>query len=80
LSREEVEKQLSEMLASVNAKLQKHERIEFIILSDVEWNEANGLCTHSMKIKRANVEDKYKGVIGELYPSMQGSDSVVYWQ
>jgi long-subunit acyl-CoA synthetase (AMP-forming) len=76
----EVERQLGAVLDDVNRTLQAHEWIRFILLADREWNEANGLCTHSLKIHRSNVEAAYSGVIAGLVPEVERTGSKVHWQ
>lgn len=76
----EVERQLGEVLDDVNRTLQAHEWIRFILLADREWNEANGLCTHSLKINRGNIEAAYAGVIAGLLPEVERTGSKVLWQ
>ena len=76
----EVERQLGAVLDDVNRTLQAHEWIRFILLADREWNEANGLCTHSLKINRRNIEAAYSGVIAGLLPEVERTGSKVQWQ
>ena len=71
---------LGALLDEVNKTLQAHERIKFILLTDCEWNEANGLCTHSLKLNRKNVETAYAGLITDIYPTVERAGSQVHWQ
>lgn len=80
ISRAEAESRLTEVLAAANGSLQAHEKIKFIILTSVVWNEDNGLCTHSLKIKRPNVEKTYQQLIAKLYPEAEKQGWKVYWQ
>jgi long-chain acyl-CoA synthetase len=76
----EIARHLGALLDEVNRTLEAHERIRFILLADREWNEANGLCTHSLKINRRNVEAAYSGLIAELYPAIERTGAKVHWQ
>jgi len=76
----EIASELGSVLDSVNRTLEAHERIKFILLTDCEWNEANGLCTHSLKIKRRNIEATYAGPIGDLYSEIERTGSKVCWR
>ena len=71
---------LGALLDEVNKTLQAHERIKFILLTDCEWNEANGLCTHSLKLNRKNVETAYAGLIADIYPTVERAGSKVHRQ
>ena len=75
-----IARQLGSVLDEVNRTLEAHERIRFILLTDCEWNEANGLCTHSLKISRKNVEAAYSDLVADLYPEIERTGSKVYWQ
>ena len=76
----EIERQLRGALEEINRSLQVHERIKFILLTDCEWNETNGLCTHSLKIKRKNVEAAYAALVSDIYPDIERTGSKVRWQ
>lgn len=75
-----IARQLGSVLEEVNRTLEAHERIMFILLTDREWNEANGLCTHSLKINRKNIESAYSGLIADLYPEIERTGSKVHRQ
>lgn len=51
---------LSGTLSEVNQELEKHERIQKLIVMKEEWTIENGLLTPTMKIKRNPIEDKYQ--------------------
>ncbi len=59
LSDDEAAAQLSEWVQSINAKQEKHARIGALILSRTPWAQENGVLTHTLKIKRDAVEDRY---------------------
>jgi long-chain acyl-CoA synthetase len=59
LSDEEVAAALCDWAESINATLEKHERIGALIVSRTPWSQENGILTHTLKIKRDAVEERY---------------------
>ena len=59
VSDDEAASELCEWANTVNAGLEKHERIGALILSRTSWSQENGVLTHTLKIKRDAVEDRY---------------------
>jgi len=47
---------LSASVKEVNSQLQKHEKIEKVIIMKEEWNVDNGLTTPTLKVKRNSIE------------------------
>jgi long-chain acyl-CoA synthetase len=47
---------LQEILFTVNINLEKHEKLEKIVVMKEDWTIDNGLCTPTLKVKRANIE------------------------
>ena len=70
-----IEKELTELLAKVNQKLDEHERLQFIAVVNEEWLPENGFVTPTNKIKRAKIEDAYAPCLDEWY----GSKKKVIW-
>jgi len=70
----QVQQSLDDTLILVNERLEGHEKLDRIIVSKEQWSIENGLLTPTMKIKRTDLEDKYKDVI-----SVETKDKVV-WQ
>ena len=50
-----------------HADLQIHERIEKFILVADDWNAENGLLTPTYKVRRKEIENKYRKNIDEIY-------------
>lgn len=50
---------LQQHMESVNADLPNYERLQFLALTDAEWTIADGLLTPTLKIRRAQMEDRY---------------------
>ena len=56
-------KQLSQdfelLLKEVNATLEDHERMDYVVVVKDQWTIENGYLTPTMKIKRNVIEDRY---------------------
>lgn len=76
----ELSDRLGRLLDEVNGSLQAHERIRFILVAGCDWNETNGLCTHSLKLRRKNIEAAYSTLIADLYAESERDGSKVRWQ
>ena len=74
--RAEVEPQLKELLAHVNANVEPFERIKFFTVVKDNWAIENGYLTPTMKIKRGVIEDAYASELDGWY---DGGESL-YWQ
>ena len=74
MSKEEISASLAETLESVNAQLEKHEVLGGIRIAAEPWTIDNGLLTPTLKIKRAELEEKYGNLIAE------SSQKVVVWE
>ncbi|HEU0195898.1 MAG TPA: AMP-binding protein [Nevskiaceae bacterium] len=59
VQRARLEASFADLLASVNAQTDHHERLDFIALVDTPWSVENGLVTPTLKIKRNAVERTY---------------------
>lgn len=79
LQRQQVASELGALLDAVNRTLEAHERIKFILFTDCEWSEANGLCTHSLKIRRKNIETAYSNVVTAMYPDIERGGAKLTW-
>ncbi len=69
--RKEVESALSSLLQKVNASVDHHENLEFIVVSKAEWTIESGALTPTMKIKRNTLEDLYQPKWENWYDSKQ---------
>ena len=63
LPREHVEESLEATLAATNKHLESHERLSNIVIVDEEWTTENGLLTPTLKIKRDQLEARYRSVV-----------------
>ena len=66
-----IEKELMELLAMVNKKLDDHERLQFVAVVNEEWLPENGFVTPTNKIKRAKIEDEHAPLLDDWYASKQ---------
>lgn len=64
-----LDSQLCRQILEVNAALDSHARIACVILSDKDWSAANGLATHTFKIKRAALENQYASLAESAFSS-----------
>jgi long-chain acyl-CoA synthetase len=55
----DMEDKLRQQTLDANSKLEAHARIAAVIISSQDWSSKNGLVTHTMKIKRTALEDRY---------------------
>ncbi len=65
MSREEIQLRLADTLAEVNGTLESHARLDAIFIAHEHWTIPNGLLTPTLKIKRAELEEKYSELIAE---------------
>lgn len=61
--RAEVTAGLEADMAAVNQKLEDHEKIAKCIVVNEMWSIDNGLMTPTMKVKRNQVEDRYREIL-----------------
>lgn len=71
LQREEVEQDLLGKADAVNATLDPHERLAFLVFVKEPWTIENELLTPTMKIKRNVIEAKYAGQVDAWAKSKQ---------
>ena len=63
--RRSVELSLEDLLDRVNAQLEAHERLSFLVVTPGPWTIANGLLTPTMKLKRNVLDLTYSKYFGE---------------
>lgn len=57
---QDLDRELGELTRDINRTLGNHARIAALILSNYDWCPENGLVTHTLKIKRAALEERYR--------------------
>ena len=65
---------LEKNLHFVNKKLEKHQRLDHIIVLQDDWTIENELLTHTMKIKRSSIESKFADYLEKEI------DQEVFWE
>ena len=55
-SKQDLSSSLMASVNDINPTLEKHERLEKVVIMKEDWNVANGLATPSMKVKRNSIE------------------------
>ena len=73
--REQVQRELTALLAQVNAQLSDYEQLRMIVIAREPWTIENGCLTPTMKIKRANIENTTAAQVDGWY----ASSSKVVW-
>ena len=68
-SKDATEKELTELIATVNKGLDDHEKVQFMAIVNEEWLPENGFVTPTNKIKRAKIEDEHAPFLDEWYAS-----------
>ncbi|MCF8272875.1 MAG: AMP-binding protein [Flavobacteriaceae bacterium] len=55
-TKEELSTSLIQTIKTINSTLEKHERLEKVVIMKEDWTLANGLTTPSLKVKRNSIE------------------------
>ena len=64
---ETIKKAVSEEVKRLNASMAEHERIMRFRLVPESWSPATGELSASLKLKRRNIEARYKELIDKIY-------------
>ena len=64
-------KSLMDTVSKVNPKLEKHEKIEKVVIMKEDWNVANGLTTPSLKVKRNAIEKIHQPYYEQWFQSWE---------
>lgn len=73
--RQEVTEGLEQLVKEINADAPGFERLQFIAVATTEWTIEEGLLTPTMKIRRTQIEDRYKPLYDKWYES---GDKVIW--
>jgi long-chain acyl-CoA synthetase len=69
-----VEEDLVGLVEGINGHLEPHERMAGIVICETPWSVESGVLTHTLKVKRDSVADKYQDAIAILAKAAAGSD------
>jgi long-subunit acyl-CoA synthetase (AMP-forming) len=76
VTRDQITPELEKLVGTVNATLDPHENLEFIVVAKEPWLIENGYLTPTMKIKRSVVEKAY----GPMADGWYSARKAVIWQ
>ena len=65
--RAEVEKELAELLKSVNSELADYEKLQMLVVAPEPWSIENGMLTPTMKIRRNRIEAQVQPKVDTWY-------------
>jgi long-subunit acyl-CoA synthetase (AMP-forming) len=72
-----VEEDLVDLAEAINSQLESHERMAGIVICETPWSVESGVLTHTLKVKRDSVADKYQDAIASLASAAASSDRKV---
>lgn len=55
----QLDRELSGLLEQVNASLEDHEQVDYLVVAKEPWTIESGLLTPTMKIRRSQIENRY---------------------
>lgn len=74
-SKEQLSESLLETINAINPNLEKHEKLEKVVIMKEDWNVDNGLTTPSLKVKRNSIEKIHQPYYKEWFDS---SDKIIF--
>ncbi|MGM0450571.1 MAG: AMP-binding protein [Pseudomonadota bacterium] len=74
--RDQLEREMEALRQTVNADLDPHEQLQFLVIVRGEWTTENGLVTPTLKIRRSAVEAAYRARARDWYSRRQS----VIWE
>ena len=55
------------IVAELNQNLARFERLKRVLVVAEEFSEADGTLTHTMKVRRRGIEERYQKLIDGMY-------------
>ena len=74
-SKQDLSNSLKASVERINPTLEKHERLEKVVIMKEDWNVANGLTTPSLKVKRNSIEKIHQQFYSDWFHS---ADNVIF--
>jgi len=74
-SQEQLQQRLASLLGEVNARVEPHEKLEFLAVITQQWSPENGLLTPTLKVKRGAIEQRYEYELDSWY----AADCDIVW-
>jgi long-subunit acyl-CoA synthetase (AMP-forming) len=65
----EVQRRLQTTLEKINGQLESHQHLDHIIVAQAPWSVENELLTPTMKLKRDQIEDRFRQYLERSLPS-----------
>ena len=59
LAKDTLTQEFTALLKTVNATLEDHEQLDYVVVVKDQWTMENGFLTPTMKIKRNVIEERY---------------------
>ncbi len=69
--RDEISRELEELLDSVNKQVEEYEKVQFLTVVGEEWDIHNDFLTPTLKIKRDVIESAYDHLLDDWYNARQ---------
>ena len=62
-----IDAELEEQLASINAGLESHQKLDRVLICHEPWTTENQMLTPTLKVRRHILEEKLKDIINARY-------------
>ena len=60
------------IVEELNKNLARFEKLKRVLLVPDEFSFADGTMTHTFKVRRRGIEDRYRALIDEMYEKAEG--------
>ncbi len=76
LAKSDLNDALLARIRDLNSRLEKHERVGALIVSNTPWALENGFLTHTLKLKREQIELTFEEAIAAAGERMRGGETL----